>query len=388
MYKVAIIGSGNWGTAIARRIARNVGEKKTLEIDRTDSSSFNSTVKMWVYEEIVHGGRNLSEVINTNHENPKYLPGIALPTNILADPDLLSTCSDADILVFVVPHQFLPRILAQMKGRVKRDAIAVSLIKGLCVKEGGPELLSEMIERELGLSHENVAVLMGANVAAEVAEDHFVESTLACRDKSTADILKSLFYAQQFRVQVCHDVATVELCAALKNVVAMGAGFSDAMKNGPSTKAAVIRKGLEEMGKFCARYSPTYDSSTLFHSCGVADLIATCFGGRNRKCAEEFARRSLHWARETGGGSDIGTVITSDEEMKLRKVWDDIEEELLGGQKLQGILTLDEIHQCLENGGKEGGSSPFQNFPLFKRIYDIARKGASPTTLFEWDDEE
>jgi glycerol-3-phosphate dehydrogenase (NAD+) len=83
---------------------------------------------MWVYEEEVEGGK-LSEIINTRHENVKYLPGKKLPENVRAVTDLLKTCEDADILIFVVPHQFVNRICDQLKGKLKKGAIAISLIK-------------------------------------------------------------------------------------------------------------------------------------------------------------------------------------------------------------------------------------------------------------------
>ncbi|KAG0083194.1 Glycerol-3-phosphate dehydrogenase, partial [Podila minutissima] len=92
--KVALIGSGNWGSAVAKIIGRNV----------QNFDHFKKEVKMWVYEEQVDG-MNLTDIINTKHENVKYLPGIQLPENVVACPDLIKTCEDATMLVFVVPHQ-------------------------------------------------------------------------------------------------------------------------------------------------------------------------------------------------------------------------------------------------------------------------------------------
>jgi len=117
--KVAIIGSGNWGSAIARIVGVTTQENTDV---------FSTDVRMWVYEEEVEGGK-LSEIINTRHENVKYLPGKKLPENVRAVTDLLKTCDDADILIFVVPHQFVHRICDQLKGTLKKGAIAISLIK-------------------------------------------------------------------------------------------------------------------------------------------------------------------------------------------------------------------------------------------------------------------
>jgi glycerol-3-phosphate dehydrogenase (NAD+) len=85
---------------------------------------------MWVYEEMIEG-RKLTEIINVDHENVKYLPGVQLPDNVVAFPDLLDAARDADLLVFVIPHQFIARLVGQMKGNIKADAAAISLIKGI-----------------------------------------------------------------------------------------------------------------------------------------------------------------------------------------------------------------------------------------------------------------
>ena len=356
--KVAVVGSGNFGTAVAQRVALNAMENTMID----------PTVKMWVFEE-VYEGRNLTEIINNDHMNPKYLPGIVLPTNVIAVSDLHEACRDADVLLFVLPHQFLPHVLKELKGATKQNIIAVSLIKGLKFTTKGPLLLSEMIMKELGLS--TCAVLMGANVASEVAKGDFVESTVACDDKRVAKIVQSIFNSKQFRVDCCTDVVTVELCAALKNVVAMAAGFCDGMNQGASTKAAVVRQGLVEMAEFSKLFGQSFDVNTLFRSCGVADLVATCFGGRNRLCAEEFIHR-------------LNNQEPTDD--ALEKVWTDIEKDLLHGQKLQGLDTTDEVIACLKFKGiyDSNKSNGPNKFPLFKRIHAIARLGEKPETLFDW----
>jgi glycerol-3-phosphate dehydrogenase (NAD+) len=107
------------GSAIARIVGVTTQQNKDV---------FNTDVKMWVYEEEVNGEK-LSEIINTRHENVKYLPGKKLPENVRAVTDLVETCEDADIMIFVVPHQFVHRICDQLKGKLKQGVIAISLIK-------------------------------------------------------------------------------------------------------------------------------------------------------------------------------------------------------------------------------------------------------------------
>lgn len=172
---------------------------------------------MWVYEEQVEGGK-LSEIINTRHENVKYLPGKKLPENVRAVTDLVETCQDADVLIFVVPHQFVHRICDQLNGKLKQGAIAISLIKGVAVGEGGGiHLISEIIESTLKI---DVAVLMGANLAPEVANENFCEATIGTKDvKGNGAVLKKLFHTNYFRINVVKDAHTVELCGALKVLI-------------------------------------------------------------------------------------------------------------------------------------------------------------------------
>ena len=133
--RVCIVGSGNWGSAIAKIVGENC-EKLP---------QFHNEVNMWVYEEYVSlpnddasdtGGSGvtsikLSEVINTRHENIKYLPGIKLPTNVVAVADLAEACQDATLLIFVLPHQFLPKLLPTIRASAHPACRGVSLIKGI-----------------------------------------------------------------------------------------------------------------------------------------------------------------------------------------------------------------------------------------------------------------
>ncbi|KAL1519219.1 hypothetical protein AB1Y20_003478 [Prymnesium parvum] len=377
--KVALIGSGNWGSAIATKMGINTAKHDLFETE----------VQMWVFEEYVkfedgkwvrpargakppegktwidEGYSPLTQVINEKHENVIYLPGIPLPPNIIAQPDIHKAVSGATMMVFVIPHNFLAPIVPKMEGAFAKNAIGISLIKGIeFEREAGKEkpiLISDLLKAEMkkGIYEDwevEMSVLMGANVANEVAKGDFAEATIGCPKKEDGEKWVKLFDTPDFKVNAIEDVAGAELCGAMKNVVALGAGFSDGLGYGGNTKAAIIRIGLKEMQKFCEVFygDRKIKNETFLESCGVADLVTTCFGGRNRKCAEKFVTYKL-------AGSDKG--------------WDVIEAEELNGQKLQGTGTCVDVMKAIKSLGKE------KEFPLFAKIHGIAFEGHDPKTL-------
>ncbi|KAF5102901.1 hypothetical protein D0Z00_000159 [Geotrichum galactomycetum] len=267
---------------------------------------------MWVHEELIEG-RKLTEIINENHEN------------------------------------FLRNICKQLEGHVPKTVRAISCLKGIDVSANGCLTLSEYITQTLGI---HCGALSGANLAPEIAQEKFSETTVAYRlpedfkegsDVDQATLFK-LFHRPYFHVSVIDDVTGICLAGALKNVVAIAAGFVDGKGWGDNAKAAIMRRGLLEMVKFGRTFFADCDPKTFTEeSAGVADLITSCAGGRNHRIGREFAR--------TG------------------KPLRELEAELLNGQSAQGIITAREVYEFLE------AKKALDDFPLLVATYNIAYNG-------------
>jgi glycerol-3-phosphate dehydrogenase (NAD+) len=373
---------------------------------RANPSIFEEQVQMWVFEEQVtipkvsksykpdeaDKTHKLSELINSIHENVKYLPGITLPDNVVANPSLEAAVKDSTILIFNLPHQFIRRVCKELQGKIVPYARGISCIKGVEVSENGITLLSELIGQSLGIY---CGALSGANIASEIAAGKYSETTVAydppsvdsrhptpsatpgtSPNASSVDLrmtvdngekdkpskregklnlhplpseypplshlnVKKLFHRKYFHVRLVSDVAGVSLGGALKNVVALAAGWVDGLGWGDNAKAAVMRVGILEEVKFGKMFFADSCKTETFteESAGMADVVTSCMGGRNFRCAKMSIERNLSI--------------------------DKIEEQELNGQKLQGTSTAYEVNSFLKSQGKEN------EFPLFTAVYNI-----------------
>merc|ERR1711988_1926557 len=326
--KIAMVGSGNFGSALVRILGRNAMRHDI----------FDNEVRMWVFEEMIDG-KPLTQIINETNEYVKYLKNAKFTPNVVADPDIASAVAGATMICFCLPHQFLKPMVPKIVASAAPGVRCLSAIKGIDFDDKGIVLISDIIRKELGA---DCSVLMGANVANDMASDQFCETTIGYKDDANGKLFQAAYDCPALKVGIVKDTVGVELCGALKNIVAIGAGFCDGLGYGGNTKAAIIRIGLKEMVKFCKTFYGGIQDDTFLESCGVADLITTCFGGRNRKCAEAFAKHGKS------------------------KSLDVIEAELLGGQKLQGTLTAKEVNHVLKMKGLE------HEFPFFTTVYKIS----------------
>lgn len=340
--KIAMVGSGNFGSALVRILGRNV-----LKHD-----IFDSEVRMYVHEEMIEG-MPLTHIINKTHENVKYLKGAKFTPNVVAVPNISEAIKGATMVCFCLPHQFLPALLPKIRESVMPGAKCLSAIKGISFDDNGVVLISDIIRKELNT---DCSVLMGANIAKEIGADQFCETTIGYKVPTNGELFRLAFNCTTFKVGTVQDTDGVELCGALKNIVAIGAGFCDGLGYGGNTKAAIIRIGLKEMIKFCKTFNDGIRDDTFLESCGVADLITTCYGGRNRLCAEAFAKHNKS------------------------KSLEDIETELLGGQKLQGTLTAKEVNSILKAKGMEN------EFPFFTTVYRISYEGTPLNAITQISD--
>ncbi|KAJ2771542.1 glycerol-3-phosphate dehydrogenase, partial [Coemansia nantahalensis] len=240
-------------------------------------------------------------------------------------------------------------LLDSIRGSVGPGARAISLTKGIVISTQGMTTMTQIIHRALGIP---AASLSGANIAGEIAEEKYCETTIGCADPVEAAVWSSLFNTPYFQVNCVSDVIGVEFCGALKNVVAVGAGFIDGLGLGNNTKAAIIRIGFLEMRRLALHMSDAQiQDATFMESCGMADVITTCYGGRNRLLAEAF--------------------------VKTGKRMSQLEQEMLNGQKLQGYLTAGEAYSYIDSRAMT------DNYPLFTNIYQICYEGKHPRSIFD-----
>jgi glycerol-3-phosphate dehydrogenase (NAD(P)+) len=264
--RIAVIGAGSWGTALANLLA-----KKGLE-----------TI-LWVYE------TDLAERLAATRVNDLFLAGVALDPRLTFTNDLAAAVVGRQVVVLVSPSQVMRRVVAQLRPHLPPATLLVSAAKG--IENDTLLLMSEVLEEELGSALAGrCAYLSGPSFAREVAADLPTAVAVAAADGEVARTVQELFHTDYFRVYTNADVVGVELGGALKNVIALAAGVSDGLGFGHNARAALINRGLVEMARLGAAKGA--QAEPFAGLAGMGDLVLACTGdlSRNRSVGIELGR--------------------------------------------------------------------------------------------------
>ena len=256
MSDISIIGAGSWGTALSVVLHKN-GHKITI----------------WsaLAPEI--------EMLKEKHEQAEKLPGVILPDDIMFTTDLKEAIEGKDMLVLAVPSPFTRSTAKAMSPFVAEGQLIVSVAKG--IEENTLMTLSEIIMEEIPQCE--VAGLCGPSHAEEVGKEIPTSLVAGAKKRATAELVQNTFMSEVLRVYTSPDVLGMEIGASLKNVIALAAGMADGLGYGDNTKAALITRGISEMGRLALAMGANYE--TLSGLTGMGDLIVTCASkhSRNRR---------------------------------------------------------------------------------------------------------
>ncbi|MBP1762167.1 MAG: Glycerol-3-phosphate dehydrogenase [Firmicutes bacterium] len=322
MKKICVIGAGSWGTALAVHLA-------------------NLDFKVWMWGRPEDG----IELIKSERENRRFLPGIVIPDNIYPETDPRLALQDADVLVFSVPSQVLRSVLQNLQPYIPADAFLVNTAKGLEISTG--MRLSQVIEEVLGSScRDRFAVLSGPSHAEEVSLRLPTAVTVAAYDQDTAFYIQDIFMDNYFRVYTNPDIAGVELGGALKNIIALATGITYGLGFGDNTAAALMTRGLAEMIRMGAAMGG--DPRTFSGLSGIGDLVVTCGSQHSRN------RRA---------GQLIGQGKKLEETLKTI------------GMVVEGVHTTRSVHQLAMEMNID--------MPITKACYRILYDGEEPRAAVE-----
>jgi glycerol-3-phosphate dehydrogenase (NAD(P)+) len=274
--KLAIIGGGSWGTALAMVLAPRF-----------------ESVTLWLYE------ADLAARISQSRENDVFLPGFTLPDRVEITTELAVALERADIVLGVMPSHHARGIYSAMLPHLMPSMILVSATKGL--EQGSLLRMSEVIGHVVKARFEpRIAVLSGPTFAREVAAGNPTALVVASSKPEVAGCVQEAFSGPSFRLYTNADPVGVEVGAALKNVIAIGAGICEGLGLGHNPTAALITRGLAEITRLAIAMGG--ESKTLAGLAGLGDLVLTCSGELSR---------NRHVGKELGSGRVLGEILGS-----------------------------------------------------------------------------
>jgi len=261
--KCAVVGAGAWGTALANVLADN-----------------GHTVLVWAFEP------DVAEAITEGHENPRFLPGVAINPEVRATPDKAAAVTGAELVVYATPSHVLRDLASSARACLPARATVVVATKG--IERDRLSLMTSVIAEEL--PGRPIVVLSGPSFAAEVAARQPTAIVAASTRADAATCVQEAFSSPSFRVYTHDDVTGVALGGALKNIMAVATGISDGLGLGFNARAALITRGLAEMMRLGVRLGAR--PATFAGLAGVGDLVLTCTGAlsRNRTVGLEIGR--------------------------------------------------------------------------------------------------
>ena len=265
MATVTVIGTTSWGTTLGIILAREGHVVRLMA--RTDDEA---------------------RLLNSERENSRFVPAFPFPDSMhsTADPDV--AFASTDLTIFAVPSQTMRANVRRLAEHILPDTILVSAVKGLELST--VRRMSQVVEEELPPGWvEGLCVLSGPNLASEVVRGMPTPTVIASRNPVAAITVQQIVNSSVFRAYTNDDVVGVELCGALKNIIALGAGMCDGMKLGDNAKSGFMTRGLAEVARLgvAAGANP----STFSGLAGMGDLIATCSSplSRNHHVGERLA---------------------------------------------------------------------------------------------------
>jgi glycerol-3-phosphate dehydrogenase (NAD(P)+) len=253
---IAVLGAGAWGTALAGLVA-----------------DLGHVTRLWARD-----GHHLEQIAGAR-ENRRYLPGRKLPEALALEPDLAAAVAGARVVLLATPTASIRGLGVEVAEVCAPDAIVVCAAKGL--EQQTRQTLDRVLDQ--AIPGRPVALLSGPTFAAEVARGLPTAAVVASRHQAAAEEVQRALASEAFRVYTSDDVVGVAVGGALKNVIAIAAGCADGLGMGGNTRAALITRGLAEMGRLATRLGG--NPLTLAGLAGLGDLVLTCTGelSRNRR---------------------------------------------------------------------------------------------------------
>jgi glycerol-3-phosphate dehydrogenase (NAD(P)+) len=318
--RIAVLGAGSWGTALAIQLARN-----------------GITTLLWGRD-----GEAMAQMA-VERRNIRYLPENPFPELLTPAADLPETLQLADHVLLAVPSHTLRDTLKSIAPRLKPGCHLGWATKGL--EPGSRKMLHQVVAEELG-ADQSCAVISGPTFAAEVAAGLPTAVTIAAADHTAAELYANCLHSGAFRAYTSNDVIGVELGGACKNVLAIAAGIADGLGFGANTRAALITRGLAEMMRLGVGLGG--QAETFMGLAGLGDLVLTCTDDQSRNRRVGLA---------LGRGEKLDEAIATI------------------GQAVEGVKSAPEVYRLAQEQGIE--------MPISEQVYRVLYEGMAPQQAVE-----